>query len=51
MQLVLPLMDIEDPAPMAAVWEALEPDEQTAVVAILARVMTKAMAPKETSNE
>ena len=51
MQLVLPFVDIEDPAPMAAVWQALEPDEQRAVVAILARLMAKAVAPRETADE
>lgn len=51
MQLLLPFLENEDPVRIAAVWAALQPEEQTAVVTILARLMVKAVESKENDDE
>ena len=43
MQLRLDL--VEAPAPPVAVWEALDPEQQAAVVGLLARLIAKAAHP------
>jgi hypothetical protein len=50
-QLRLPFLENEDPARIAAVWAALPPEEQTAVVTILVRLMVKIMESKENNDE
>jgi hypothetical protein len=51
-QLVLPFIEIEEqPAPAVVVWEALDPEERATVLAILTKLMVKAVIPKEVGDE
>jgi hypothetical protein len=51
-QLVLPFIEIEEqPAPAVVVWEALDPDQRATVLAILTKLMVKAVIPKEVNDE
>lgn len=49
MQLALELT--ESPAPPGAMWESLAPAERLAVVAALARLMTRSIDDKEETDE
>jgi len=49
MQLHLPLSELAGPLPMA--WEQLAPDQQVAVVAVLSRLMARAVCPPTNRDE
>ena len=48
MQLRLDL--VEAPAPPVAVWEALDPEQQAAVVGLLARLIAKTVTSEEADD-
>jgi hypothetical protein len=50
-QLALVFMEVEDTARMATLWESLEPEQRAAVIAILTRLMTKAVETGEKGDE
>jgi hypothetical protein len=51
-QLSLPFIEFEEaPASAVIVWDTLEADQRAAVLAILTRLMVKAIAPKEAGDE
>jgi hypothetical protein len=51
-QLVLPFIEIEEaPPPAHVVWDTLGPDQRAAVLAILAKLVVKAMALKEAGDD
>ena len=49
MQLRLEL--VEAPASPAAVWDGLDPEQQTAAVALLARLIAKTVGPEEDDDD
>jgi hypothetical protein len=51
MQLVLVFMEVEDETEETLFWETLEAEQHAAVVRILARLMTKIVAPGEKGDE